>query len=117
MGWQQLAGGRASRKDKAGRPPARSRGPVRGRSLGLLEDVKRTVGRVNGGWVHPQSQAARFDSCLSGGLFIDGEAALDPGGGAAVDVADRGVAEMPQVAGRGETPLAAVADGQDRPIT
>src|SRR2546430_11582464 len=99
MGWQQLAGGRASRKDKAGRPPARSRGPVRGRSLGLLEDVKSTVGRVNGGWVHRQSQAARFDSCLSDAptlpspasgagdyllLFIYWAAALDPGRGAAV---------------------------------
>src|SRR3989440_13081997 len=96
MGWQRPAAARASLKGRAGWPPARSRGPVRGHSRGLLEDVKRTVGRVSGGWVHPQSQAARFDSCLSGGLFIDGEAALDPGGGAAVDGANRRVARMTQ---------------------
>src|SRR2546430_8382889 len=50
-------------------------------------------------------------------LAVHRVAALDPGGGAAVDVADRGVAEVLEVPSRGETPLAAVADGQDRPIT
>src|SRR2546425_7692867 len=50
------------------------------------------------------------------GLVLYGKAALDPGGGAAVDVAHRVVAEFLEVAGRCETPLAAVADGQDRPI-
>jgi len=50
------------------------------------------------------------------GLFLYGEAALDPGGGTAVDVADRSVAEVLEVAGRRETPLAAVANGQDWPI-
>ena len=50
-------------------------------------------------------------------LFVQWEAALDPGGGAAVDVGDGWVAELLEVAGRGETSLAAVADGQDRPIT
>src|SRR5256712_9796802 len=50
------------------------------------------------------------------GLLLYGEAALDPGGGTAVDVADRGVAEVLEVAGRRETPLAAVANGQDWPI-
>lgn len=78
--------------------------------------MKRTVGRVNGGWLHAQSQAARFDSCLSGGLFIHWEAALDPGGGAAVNVAHRGVPQSLEVASGRKAPLPAVANGQDRPI-
>jgi len=78
--------------------------------------VKRTVGRVNGGWLHAQSQAARFDSCLSGGLFIHWEAALDPGGGAAVNVAHRGVPQPLEVGSGRKAPLPAVANGQDRPI-
>ena len=51
------------------------------------------------------------------GLFIYWVAALDPGRGAAFNVAHRVVAEFLEVAGRCETPLAAVADRQDRPIT
>ena len=78
--------------------------------------MKRTVGRVNGGWLHAQSQAARFDSCLSGGLFIHWEAALDPGGGAAVNVAHRGVPQPLEVGSGRKAPLPAVANGQDRPI-
>jgi uracil-DNA glycosylase len=49
-------------------------------------------------------------------LLIHREAALDPGGRAAVDVADRGVPELLQVAGRRQAPLPAVADSQDRAI-
>ena len=78
--------------------------------------MKRTVGRVNGGWLHAQSQAARFDSCLSGGLFIHWEAALDPGGGATVNVAHRGVPQPLEVGSGRKAPLPAVANGQDRPI-
>ena len=78
--------------------------------------MKRTVGRVNGGWLHAQSQAAPFDSCLSGGLFIHWEAALDPGGGAAVNVAHRGVPQPLEVGSGRKAPLPAVANGQDRPI-
>ena len=78
--------------------------------------MKRTVGRVNGGWLHAQSQAARFDSCLSGGLFIHWEAALDPGGGAAVNVAHRGVPQSLEVGSGRKAPLPAVANGQDRPV-
>src|SRR3989442_9037795 len=59
------AGGSAGRRGRSGWRPAAGQGPIRGRSLGLLQDVKRTVGRVNGGWPHGQSQAGRFDSCLS----------------------------------------------------
>ncbi len=78
--------------------------------------MKRTVGRVNGGWLHAQSQAAPFDSCLSGGLFIHWEAALDPGGGAAVNVAHRGVPQPLEIGSGRKAPLPAVANGQDRPI-
>ena len=78
--------------------------------------MKRTVGRVNGGWLHAQSQAARFDSCLSGGLFIHWEAALDPGGGAAVNVAHRGVPQSLEVGSGRKASLPAVANGQDRPV-
>src|ERR1700687_5177787 len=132
MDRSSLAGGSAGRRGRAEWPPAGPRGPVRGRSLGLLQDVKRTIGRVNGGWPHEQSQAGRFDSCLSQrpppalprergrvidlALLIDGEAALDPGGRATVDVADRVVPELQQVAGRRQAPLPAVADGQNRTI-
>src|ERR1700730_4391192 len=49
-------------------------------------------------------------------LFNDGVAALNPGGGTAVDVSDRGVPELLQVPGGCQAPLPAVADGQDRPI-
>src|ERR1700736_6025381 len=49
-------------------------------------------------------------------LLIHRKAALDPGGRAAVDVADRVVSELQQVAGRRQAPLAAVADGQNRTI-
>ena len=49
-------------------------------------------------------------------LFNDGVAALNPGGGTAVDVGDRGVPELLQVPGGCQAPLPAVADGQDRPI-
>src|ERR1700716_729748 len=121
-----LAGGPGVRRGSAGWPPATPRGPVRGRSLGLLQDVKRTIGRIHGGWVHAQSQAGGFDSCLSqpatcppskrGGLLIQWVAALDPGGRAAVDVADRRVAQVQQVAGRRQATLAAMADSQDGPI-
>src|SRR3981081_1425857 len=50
------------------------------------------------------------------GLFVYGVAAFDPGGRAAIDVADRVVAELLQVACRGQAPLPAVTDGQDRSI-
>src|SRR6202022_2352971 len=49
-------------------------------------------------------------------LLFDGEAALDPGGRAAIDVADRVVSELQQVAGRRQAPLPAMADGQNRTI-
>ena len=51
-----------------------------------------------------------------GALLIDGVAPLDPGGGAAIDVADRGVPELLQVACGCQAPLPAVADGQNGPI-
>src|SRR5260370_22468659 len=53
---------------------------------------------------------------VRGGLLIQGVAALDPGGGAAVDVAYVGVAEMHEVAGRRQAALPAVADSKDRSI-
>src|ERR1700724_1655337 len=59
------AAGSGEPAGRAGRPPARRRGPVPERSLGLLQDVKGTVGRDHGGSAHQQSQAAGFDSCLS----------------------------------------------------
>src|ERR1700730_14630708 len=122
MDRSRRAAGSAGRRGRAEWPPAGPRGPVRGRSLGLLEDVKKTNGRVNGGWGHAQSQADGFDSCLSerppqgGGLLIYGVAALNPGGGAAVDVGDRGVPELLQVAGGRQAALPAMADGQNGPI-
>src|SRR5438270_2825127 len=75
-------------------------------------------------WLTPKvKQAVLTAVCRSpcpprqaGRLFVYGEASIDPGGSAAVDVADRGVAELLEVAGRGEAPLAAMANGQDRAI-
>src|SRR5438552_5071055 len=52
--------------------------------------------------------------CRSG---LDRVAALDPGGSAAVDVLDVGIAQLDQVAGRRQAALAAVADGEHRAIT
>src|ERR1700736_692878 len=122
MNRSRAGAGAAGGTGRGGGSPAGPRGPVRGRSLGLLEDMKKTNGRVNGGWGHAQSQADGFDSCLSerppqgGGLLIYGVAALNPGGGAAVDVGDRGVPELLQVAGGRQAALPAMADGQNGPI-
>ena len=57
--------------------------------------------------------------CRSGpeSLSIDRVAALDPGGGSAVDVLDLGVSELEKVAGGRQAALAAMADGEHRPIT
>lgn len=49
-------------------------------------------------------------------LFIDRVAALDPGGGAAVDVGDRGVPELLQVACGCQAALPAMADSKDGSI-
>lgn len=48
--------------------------------------------------------------------MVDRVAAFDPGGGAAVDVLDLGIAQLEQVAGRRQAALPAMADRQDRPI-
>src|SRR4029077_6981023 len=52
-----------------------------------------------------------------GGFLLQWVSALDPGCGAAVDVADRGVAELLQVAGRRQAALTAVADGEHLAIS
>src|SRR6266550_540663 len=91
--------------------------------VGLIRKVKQPVLTAVCRSPHPALPRKRGRVTTSSppqageGLFIYWVAALHPGGGAALDVADGGIAALLEVAGRGEAPLAAVADGQDRPIT